>query len=228
MGPVALSLAILCPLFIGGPMSATHYYAHHRTECAKKAADDAHAQLEVMHAELHRLHNELLEKNRRDSLTGTLNREAFMTGLVDLSKNESAGALFVIDADNFKSINDTHGHPEGDVVLKALTAAIAARLPDNTLFGRIGGEEFAVFISALSTHAAFHHAENIRLNVAQLTVLTKAGKKLNPTISLGGVLVAGHFNISEALRTADHNLYRAKSEGRNKTVIGNLALAKAS
>ncbi|MCO6186973.1 GGDEF domain-containing protein [Rhizobium sp. L1K21] len=228
MGPVALSLAILCPLFIGGPMSAVQFLALHRTKMARMAADEANQKLEAMHAELMSLHSELVETNRRDSLTGILNRGAFMGELAKLSAAEKAGALFVLDADHFKSINDNHGHVEGDLVLKALTAAIAAKLPQGALFGRIGGEEFAVFVSALSTHAAFHHAENMRLNAETVRLYTRAGDLICPTISLGGVLLTGRFDVSEAMRIADTNLYRAKSEGRNKTVIGNLALAKAS
>ncbi len=228
IGPVALTLSIVCPLVIAWPSGAFHRYANYRMRQARTEADRARAALEKAHLELRRLHNELVEKNRRDSLTGILNREAFWEVMAMLSKSEQTGALFIIDADHFKSINDTHGHAEGDAVLKAMTTAITKELPEGAHFGRIGGEEFAVFFGALSTHAAFHHAENIRLAVERLVLHTDERRQLRPTISLGGVLLTKGFDLSAALRHADENLYRAKHEGRNKTVIGQMRLAAAS
>src|SRR5690606_2118647 len=86
-----------------------------------------------------------------DPLTGVLNRAAFMTLVkARLSARQSegrpGGALMILDADDFKAINDTYGHDQGDEALRLLTAAVRGALRDSDLLGRIGGEEFAVLL----------------------------------------------------------------------------------
>jgi diguanylate cyclase len=114
-------------------------------------------------------HQRLTVYASTDSLTGVLNRGAFST-LVDAYLKEAQteamrGALLVIDADNFKSINDTYGHDRGDEALRRIASSIKAMVRTPDLVGRIGGEEFGVFLPGAGLDQASTVAERIRASV---------------------------------------------------------------
>ncbi|MGC4251521.1 MAG: GGDEF domain-containing protein [Sphingobium sp.] len=140
-----LLLSILGPLVIAGPASAWQCYQHSRLEAAHAELEAAKASLEKAHAELQRTYSQLEEHARHDGLTGILNREGFTSALGQALAGQH-GTLFICDADEFKRINDRYGHPVGDEALRSLAQAISTCLEGGDLFGRIGGEEFAIFM----------------------------------------------------------------------------------
>jgi len=129
-------------------------------------------------------------------------------------------ALIMADIDHFKRINDTCGHQQGDVVLKAVAEALTDELREYDLAARFGGEEFALLLPDTELFQATVAAERIRKRVA---ILEFEGclKEIGLTISLG--VAAGPRQdireIDDLVRLADDALYAAKREGRNRVVI---------
>ena len=156
----------------------------------------------------------------RDDLTGLLNRKAFLdlaAGLLkDRAVTQGTGALILADLDNFKAVNDTHGHAAGDVALQAFAGACQDTVRSTDLVGRYGGEEFVLLIPGGSAVRAEHIAEEISRRLAQ--VPTAEGLEM-PTVSYGVALYdAGTADVEDLIAAADEALYTAKSLGRNRTV----------
>jgi len=124
----------------------------------------------------------------------------------------------MFDLDHFKIVNDTYGHSVGDAVLKQFCDIVAGVLRSTDLFGRMGGEEFAVLLPAASIEVALLRAERIRLTFADECRFVR-GHRVNATVS-GGVSVSaeGGQTLDALLEEADVALYRAKAEGRNRVV----------
>ena len=171
-----------------------------------------------------------------DGLTQVMNRAAFST-LVDayLSDVHAAemhkhGALLIIDADNFKAVNDRYGHDHGDAALITITQSIKAMLRAPDLVGRLGGEEFGVFLPGASRDQAETVAERIRQSVSTAT-FTPAGDTHPLSVSVGGAVFDQPLPFADLFRMADQQLYVAKQRGRNRVAItpipGDGALAAA-
>ena len=158
---------------------------------------------------------------RTDSLTSCLNRGAFtskVTMLLAQQGPQSTGALLMIDADNFKSINDMFGHDVGDEALTRIARAIRANLRAGDLIGRMGGEEFAVYLPRVEQHDAEAVAERIRCAVS-LVDFAPNGRPRSLSVSIGGAVFEGAASFSELFRIADQRLYGAKQTGRNRVTI---------
>lgn len=169
-------------------------------------------------------HEQLQVYASTDSLTSVLNRGAFVT-LVDAylnevksSERETKGALLIVDADNFKGVNDRFGHDRGDEALRLIAGAIKSGLRSVDLVGRIGGEEFAVFLPGSSPISAEAVAERIRLNVAR-TVFPPMTPDEHLSVSIGGAAFDRTLPYSELFRIADQQLYRSKQNGRNRVSV---------
>lgn len=169
-----------------------------------------------------------------DPLTGIANRRQFERVLeFERKRSERTGAplaLLMIDIDNFKAFNDAHGHVAGDGCLKAVVAALAGSMRGaGDLLARYGGEEFAVVLPTATLEGARVLAERLRGRVEELRVPgdAKAGPR-RVTISLGVAATWRSLEVSaeELVSAADHALYVAKQEGRNRVACAP-SLAKA-
>jgi diguanylate cyclase (GGDEF)-like protein len=155
-----------------------------------------------------------------DPLTGIANRTAFMERadrVIDRCRRENAPvSVIMFDLDRFKAINDTHGHAVGDVVICRFCAVVVAMLRPNDVFGRMGGEEFAVVLPGSSIEAAFVRAERINVTFAEDCRFIE-GRQVSATVS-GGVSMSqtAQAALSVLMEDADAALYRAKAEGRNR------------
>jgi diguanylate cyclase len=159
-----------------------------------------------------------------DSLTSCLNRAAFAT-LVEAylekfspTPQRSRGALLIIDVDHFKRINDTFGHDRGDDALRLVAHSIRDVLRDVDLVGRLGGEEFSVFLPGATVDQCRSVAERIRQSVGN-TPFSPEGERWQITVSIGAVVFATSATFSELYRAADQRLYEAKRGGRNRVVV---------
>lgn len=171
------------------------------------------------------------ERADTDPLTGLLRRNIFERRLDDLIsrfKRQRKGdealeciSLFIIDADNFKLVNDVHGHPIGDQVLKQIAAVIKKHVPRaSDLAARLGGEEFAIAFQDVDGKA-LEKAEGIRADV-ESSVLLPNGKQV--TVSIGIAETKGRRSAEVLYKRADEALYKAKENGRNQIVVaGNLS-----
>jgi diguanylate cyclase (GGDEF)-like protein len=157
---------------------------------------------------------------RIDSLTGIANRAAFLDGAVRLLErcryDGTPVSVMMFDLDRFKAINDRHGHAVGDEVLRQFSGAAAAALRGSDLFGRIGGEEFAIVLAGSSIEAAAVRADRIRAAFAESSRRIR-DRQVDATVSVG---VSGSEDAKESLDAllvcADRALYGAKTEGRNR------------
>jgi len=166
------------------------------------------------------LSNRLALLANTDVLTGVSSRRAFLAGLeAELARarrhNESL-SLLMLDIDHFKRVNDVHGHPIGDAVLKQFSETCAGMLRAHDLFGRLGGEEFAIVLPHTDAEGARCVAEKIRTAVAQTPMPTAAGD-ITVTVSIGLAQMQGlPGEVDQLMARADQALYEAKRGGRNQ------------
>lgn len=167
----------------------------------------------------------LCDLSSKDALTGLVNRRSFemaMSREVDrVARSGESALVLVIDIDHFKAVNDTYGHPAGDLVIKAVADAIAQTVRPMDTVARVGGEEFAIILPSCPATFGATVAERIRERVAALEVPITPGQKLHITISLGGAFAPQWVRSSSLLwmERADRQLYRAKAEGRNRACL---------
>ncbi|WP_412049798.1 GGDEF domain-containing protein [Hoeflea sp. Naph1] len=173
-------------------------------------------------------HHEISIIASTDNLTAVLNRGAFKM-LVDAYLQQAmrqpahnAGAFLVIDADHFKSINDRFGHQEGDVALKLIAQTIQTSLRQGDIVGRIGGEEFGVFLPKANLDQAGIVAERIRRDINEIEFPPSA-RTHALSVSVGGAAFGGHTAYDDLFRVADKCLYSAKAGGRNQVIFQRLA-----
>jgi diguanylate cyclase (GGDEF)-like protein len=164
-----------------------------------------------------------------DGLTGCLNRRAFASRVesdLDAARvaRKVGGALLVVDADHFKSINDKFGHDEGDEALRRIAQSIRSVLRSSDALGRLGGEEFGIHLPEANRDIAAEVAERVRVSVAA-TPFTPAGKRHALSVSVGCVVYDKPAGFRELFSIADERLYAAKHGGRNRVVIDAPALA---
>ncbi|HCN71412.1 MAG TPA: diguanylate cyclase [Pusillimonas sp.] len=161
------------------------------------------------------LHERIGRLNRdatTDPLTGLLNRRAFNQDLANWQYVKSTAALICVDIDHFKTINDTYGHDEGDIVLQQLAKIMRTLSRKEDQVCRLGGEEFAVLMPDLTPDMAFQMAERLRDGVEKAIFNTVD----HITISVGVAHWPAHVeHIDDLPKTADSMLYRAKNNGRN-------------
>lgn len=165
--------------------------------------------------------NEVLAQ--RDELTGLANRRHMSTLLEsERERSEARGERFclaVLDIDRFKRINDTHGHPAGDQVLKVFAAQALAAIRDADVLARWGGEEFMLMLPGTGLMAARLGLERLRTRAEALRVAHE-GCELVFTLSAGLVEHLPGEPLAETIARADRALYQAKQQGRNKVVSG--------
>jgi diguanylate cyclase (GGDEF)-like protein/PAS domain S-box-containing protein len=151
-----------------------------------------------------------------DSLTGLINRRTLEQQLRDLVKHEVPFALAVADLDNFKQLNDRHGHEAGDRALRVFAQTAEHALRDDDLIARWGGEEFMIALPGLDARASVAVIERIRENLAQV----HTGGHPPFTASFGITDSTSGETLEELLRLADVGLYSSKRAGRNGVTIG--------
>jgi diguanylate cyclase (GGDEF)-like protein len=165
--------------------------------------------------------NEKLEKlAKRDSLTGILNRGSFFDSaqhlLVLSERQKSSASIVLMDLDHFKMVNDTYGHFIGDKVLIHFTQTISAFLRESDIFGRLGGEEFAIFLSGAGINDASKLADKLCKAISD-SKLEIDGKTVTYTVSIGVESSnPSDHSIDDLFKRADIKLYVAKDKGRDR------------
>lgn len=166
------------------------------------------------------LHAEVTRLASTDSLTGLKNRRVLIEALeAERKRCERYGqnfALLLMDVDHFKAINDEHGHPAGDAVLRALAEVLQSNMREADVIARFGGEEFAVLLPSTDEHAARECAERLRAAAKEYARVPDR-PDLCVTISVGGaVYPRDAANVVQLVQQADAALYGAKHGGRDR------------
>jgi diguanylate cyclase (GGDEF)-like protein len=157
-----------------------------------------------------------------DFLTGVLARSAMTRKAGELlehkHRSKEAVSLLLIDIDHFKQINDTHGHSAGDQVLASFAHIVRRELRHDQLFGRLGGEEFAIMLPRALAAQGVALGEHLRRLVEQTELQAEGKQTLKITISVGVASLAMNEvkSLEQLMNMADIALYRAKSQGRNR------------
>ncbi|MBE7733235.1 GGDEF domain-containing protein [Devosia faecipullorum] len=199
-----LLVAIITPLALGGPSVAI---------------------VVIRQEQLRQANLQLQKLATYDFLTDCLNRGAFAARVDSWLAGTGAGGtgtLLMIDADNFKAINDLYGHDIGDVALTVIARSIRSILREGDLIGRMGGEEFGVFLPGTGQGQAELTAERIRAAVNRAR-FAPAGEQRHLSVSIGGATFACGANFAELFRIADQRLYCAKNAGRNMAAVAPLS-----
>lgn len=159
----------------------------------------------------------------RDPLTGAYNRgffdEILRSQIATTVRSGSLVSLMIIDLDNFKNINDTLGHSEGDRALKAIVRAISATARSSDFVCRYGGDEFCLILPATSRHSAEQLAARMSEEISAACARENVGGSLPVTATIGiAECPVDGLDVAELMRIADQRLYRGKAEGRNRFV----------
>jgi len=167
---------------------------------------------------------QLYNSSVTDSLTGAHNREHFDTQLrAELSyarRHATDVSLVLFDADHFKKVNDTYGHPTGDLVLVRIAKAVQGTIRSEDVFARYGGEEFVLVLRGIDIEGAGKVADRLREKIAAQVIATEKGP-LSVTVSAGcaSLSTAEHKTPEGLIASADRRLYAAKHAGRNRVVL---------
>ena len=168
-----------------------------------------------------RLRNEVADLALMDDLTGVGNRRQLLQRLTDecarSDRNGQPFALLVVDLDNFKTINDTHGHAAGDACLQHFTLMAQTRLRPGDLLARTGGDEFCIMLPASTLHEGAMIARRI-VNVCREDAAGCVGSEVPLSVSIGVAQWTREIGVlpDRLIASADHALYVAKKEGRNR------------
>jgi two-component system, cell cycle response regulator len=169
-------------------------------------------------------HDVLAEQATSDPLTGMWNRRAITAFLETMiaqgRRHARSGAVLMADIDNFKAVNDTHGHPTGDVVLREVARRFSSTLRAGDHVGRFGGEEFLICLADCSRDDAVHCADRL-VQTLRDSAIAVGESVVTPTVSIG---VAHRDDLSATditllIQEADAALYAAKQAGRDRAVV---------
>ena len=185
---------------------------------ARRQVADAEHKIAMLKAELEEVSGQL----REDPLTGALNRR----GLEDIYAREAARCdrhgislcLVLLDLDNFKILNDTHGHPAGDAALIGLTQMARATLRPNDAIARVGGEEFVLLLPDTDLDSALAATHRLAATLTS-TKMPYAGAEIRVSFSAGIALRNSDETLHGMLSRTDTALYAAKRAGKNRTEI---------
>lgn len=181
--------------------------------------------LAAYHSIYHAQETAALEtRSRTDALTGLCNRWWYNEQLKDRSgqpEYRRRYALFLLDVDNFKNINDTHGHLCGDQVLRRIAGIMEETFRSDGLVCRWGGDEFLCQVRSSSPEYTADLAESIRSAIETEPFFAPSGEALRVTVSIGAVFVPNPQDIysTELFSMADQALYEAKKNGRNRVCL---------
>jgi diguanylate cyclase (GGDEF)-like protein len=161
---------------------------------------------------------------RRDGLTGIFNRQHFLESAQDALRecahHAREACLLVMDLDHFKSVNDMHGHAAGDDALKRTVATCQVLLRPDDVFGRLGGEEFAILVRDCPADVAHRRADAMRESIVASRREGDAAADVPVTASFGVASTKDcGYNLATLLAAADDAMYSAKRAGRNRVEV---------
>lgn len=209
--------------YIGAPLTTADGY-NLGTFCAfdtrPRQFTARESEMIIKSAELVMNQLELRSMANFDFLTGVFNRRCFISELdremARLKRHPGKAVVAFLDIDHFKRVNDTFGHPVGDIVLREFASIVASQCRQSDLLARLGGEEFAVLLPDTDLECAQIWAERTRKQIAETRF--DENDDLRMTVSIGLVELTGKQTSTDVTSMADCALYEAKRQGRNRVV----------
>jgi len=177
------------------------------------------------------LYQEVTYLSEHDALTGILSRKAVLKNgerlFKENHKKHKKTAIIMFDTDYFKKVNDKYGHHLGDKVLKTIANIMSASIRSTDFVGRYGGGEFIMILDDANSKNVAKVAERIKMQLENVIFETLKNKNIKVTLS-GGIYICNEYtlNFEDAIRFADHALYRAKISGRNRILSYNFSGGK--
>jgi diguanylate cyclase (GGDEF)-like protein/PAS domain S-box-containing protein len=175
-------------------------------------------------AELMARIRKLEELSFLDELTGASNRRhgelLLAARLQELARYGMPFGVMMLDIDHFKRVNDGHGHPSGDQVLRMVAATLRESVRGSDVVCRWGGEEFLVILINIAPPPLGQLAERMRTLVAGSFITDPTGENIRTTISIGATQALPHDTLDSIVARVDDLLYRSKSDGRNRVTVG--------
>lgn len=208
----AVKDAILISVVVALPIS--YYIQLQSLELSK-----ANKALQLANDRLEQDHKEAMERASLDAMTNVFNRMAFVREVETRSHSASQGVMLMLDADNFKKINDKYGHAAGDLALKRMSEVMKSSTREHDIIGRLGGEEFGIYLPEADLERGQQVAERIRQTVESVVLTTEEGISFGVTISAGASFTTDRIDVEKLMRLADACLYAAKDAGRNQVVL---------
>ena len=200
---VGLMSVALVPVLIGMPVI---FFIEGQNNKLKKA---------VMKLDI--LRKDVEDRSKLDTMTGLYNHTHFMERIAEDTPSND-GSLIILDIDQFKDINTSFGYVQGDEALIQVVEAVRKAVRSQDVVGRIGGEEFAVFLQDASKDEAKVVASRIRKFVEKIEFAPEKGVKAPLTVSIGVAMKNEVDNVVGAMKLADLRMYKAKESGCNKVV----------
>ena len=208
----AVKDAFFISIFIAVPIS---YYIQLQSLKLSKA----NKALQLANKQLEEDHQKAMVSASLDAMTNVYNRMAFVREVEMRGQKTSQGVMLMLDADNFKKINDNYGHAAGDLALKRLSDVMKSNTRENDVIGRLGGEEFGIYLPEASLERGHQVAERIRRCTEDIVLTTAEGISFGITISVGASFSADQLEVEKLMRLADACLYAAKDAGRNQVIL---------
>jgi len=206
-------------VLVGRSHPASRTITQETAESVAALANDASVALELV-----KLYEDTRKMSITDGLTGVANHREFYRALRrELIRAKRYGhgvSLLMMDVDNFKKFNDSHGHLAGDAALRKIAVLLRGCVRANDIVARYGGEEFAIILPEASPAGALMLAERIKSEIALINFLETPGACGHLTVSIG-IYTAEHGDVSEEsmVKFADEAAYRAKHMGKNRVVV---------
>ncbi len=225
--PVRVRDAIEGVLLIGQPSTDIASFGPDDLRLADMLASQLssaveNGRLEQSVAELRQLESKLVFELQHDGLTGLLNRAAFARRVretIARVSGDRSNAVVFLDLDDFKPINDTYGHAVGDRLLKVIGERLLASIRPHDLAARFGGDEFAVFLSPISSREEAADAAHRLLAAIGEPVQLGQGEYVTPGASIGVAIVSVDDTLESILERADTAMFQAKNRGKGHVEV---------
>ncbi len=197
------------------PDGASHWYRITSKMIYAKSGEPLYVIGKIVNIQKEREEKEQLAKRaQQDGMTGLLNATAFCTAVMDiLGKSQMGGALLLIDIDRFKQVNDTYGHFAGDQILKQTAAILKTVFRKDDVLGRLGGDEFLVFMKRVQNPAVV--AAKCQAILQMASGVEVSGKTAAVSYSIGAAIAMGQRDYDMLYQQADKALYIVKNTGRD-------------
>lgn len=208
---------LLIPVVVAFPISSYIFVQSEKLQQAYDELAKLHADMQIAHRDLAAASAAVGYAQSHDLMTGLLNREHFLKVLESAYQRKAHDVFLLVDADDFKFVNDRLGHSQGDEVLRSMAVRIQKTVRPGDIVGRVGSEEFGILLKDASAGTAADIAEAIRHSVEDITTDVLDGSQMRLSASIGGAVLSDHLGeVTDVLAHVERCVSQAKLTGRNR------------